>query len=119
MKERWGEREIFSLSSFPSALCHLLGKGSRSFVTPAVSSAGRHHTHTTEKEAMRVPVIVSGPLDSSMKPQMQETRPKQTMLKVKKDLGQRDLEACLVKGIELGQRDDAVMDSFDVSESPF
>lgn len=111
--------KIFSLSSFPTALCHLLGKGSRSFVTPAISSAGHHHTHTTEKEAMRVPVIVSGPLDSSMKPQMQETWPKQTMLKVKKDLGQRDLEACLVKGIELGRRDDAVMDSFDVSASPF
>lgn len=102
MKGRKEEREIFSLSSFPTALCHLLGKGSRSFVTPAISSAGHLHTHTTEK-AVRVPVIVSGPLDSSMKPQMQETWPKQTMLKVTKDLGQRGLEACLVKGIELGQ----------------
>lgn len=66
---------------------------------------------------MRVTVIVSGPLDSSMKPRMQETWPKQTMLKVKKDLGQRDLEACLVKGIELGQPDDALMDSFDLSKA--
>lgn len=67
---------------------------------------------------MREPVIVSGPLDSSLKPQMQETWPKQTMLKVKQNHGQRDLEACLVEGIELGPSDDAVMDSFDMSKAP-